>query len=191
LRVPIQDAETSPGRPHRLPLAGPFGTCGGRLCGRLCKPHELPEPGRRRSSRGGRHLKRAKLPGSASRVYPPDALLIRQPARTWRKNRRPIASPSLKDAAGRATRSDRGLPGVRHRAEGPPSRRAEARLDRGSKEPIFSLWAPCCFQGKLTFGRSGEAKCAGALAHCLRTSTRSDKRGRGHPDPTGRYPERG
>ena len=58
---------------------------------------------------------------------------------------------SLKDAAGRALAAIRGPLGVRHRATGPPSRRAVARLDRGSKEPILPLGS-LLSQGKLNPG---------------------------------------
>ena len=53
---------------------------------------------------------------------------------------------SVEVAASRATRSYRGLLASDFQATGPPSRRAEARLDRGSKEPILPFWAPCCFR---------------------------------------------
>ena len=78
----IQDAETPPAVLHRPPPAGPFGTCAG------CPWGDGANPSMRCRSRAGaadlggeRHLKWAKLPGSAGHVYPLDALLIRQPAR--------------------------------------------------------------------------------------------------------------
>ena len=52
------------GRPAEPPQGRRPGA--GRARGRRCKPfNELPEPGRRRRPREGRHLKWAKLPGSA------------------------------------------------------------------------------------------------------------------------------
>ena len=116
---------------------------------------------------GERHLKWAKLPGSA-RPRLPTRRSFDSPAHTGLGARigARLRLLSLKDAAGRATRSNRGLPGVRHRAEGPPCRRAEARLDRGARSP-FSLWAPCCFRASSNPGDPPHWRATCSSARCM------------------------
>ena len=103
---------------------------------------------------GERHLKWAKLPGSA-RPRLPTRRSFDSPAHTGLGARigARLRLLSLKDAAGRATRSNRGLPGVRHRAEGPPCPQGGGPPRSRSKEPILPLGS-LLFQGKLKTGRS-------------------------------------